>query len=310
MNIQRVKDLLEMNEKEIHSYARLTLKRYYKKVVVTKNYIFADGEQPVCLVAHLDTVLKQPPKQVFYDPVEQVLFGDCGLGADDRAGVAAIIELLVNDYRPSVLFTFGEETGGLGAYAFIERYRECPFNVNYFIEIDRRGKDNFVTYDCDNQEFDRYIESFGWKKQTGIFSDIDIICPAYEIAGCNIAAGYVNEHTLAEVLHLDWLDEIVNRVGRMVADSASTRHYSYIPAALGSETADFYGCAVCDKAQSAEDIFYVRFGKKEANTYIPMCKDCLIKLNVQYCPQCKELHWSEDDEQLCDDCKEELNARD
>lgn len=310
MDIKRIKDLLQMNEKKIHTYAKSTLKRYYKKVVATKDYIFAVGEQPVCLVAHLDTVLKQPPKRVFYDPVEQVLFGNYGLGADDRAGAAAIIELLENGGRPSVLFTFGEETGGLGAYAFVEQYRKCPFNVNYFIEIDRRGRDNFVTYDCDNLEFDRYIKSFGWKKQTGTFSDIDIICPAYEIAGCNIAAGYDNEHTLAEILHLDWLDKIINRVGRMIADSPYTRHYSYIPAAIGSGTANSCECAVCSRWQKMEDIFYVRCGEKEANVYLPMCKDCLIELNVQYCPQCKELYWTANGEKLCDKCKEGLNARD
>lgn len=311
MNIQRIKDLLEMNEKEIHSYVRLTLERYYEKVIVTKDYIFAEGEDSICLVAHLDTVLKQPPKKVFYDPKEMVLFGSYGLGADDRAGVAAILATLDDGYKPSVIFTLGEEKGGLGAWQLVQDYHQCPFkNVNYFCEIDRHGANNYVTYDCDNPEFDKYIQSFGWEKQEGIFSDIDILCPAWGIAGCNIAAAYINEHTLAEQLYLKQWGQIVYKVEKMIADSASTRQYPYIPAATVSRTVDFYGCAVCDKAQSAEDIFYVRFGKKEANTYVPMCKDCLVELNIQYCPQCKELHWSEDGEKLCDDCKEGLNARD
>lgn len=303
-----IKELLMMTEKEIYKYAKNTLKQYYSSVIATKDYIFATGEQPICLVAHLDTVLKHPTSKVYHDKEENVLFGAYGLGADDRAGVAAIVQMLEKGYKPSVIFTVKEEDGGSSAWKLVEDYPNCPFNINYLCEIDRGGRNNFVTYDCFNTEFDEYITKFGWEKQEGTFSDIAILGPAWGIASANVGCGYINEHSLGERLHLDWLNETIDRVEKMIADSVSTRRYSYIPAAISSGTANFYGCAICEKLQSMENIFYVRFGKKEANTYIPMCKDCLIELNIQYCPQCKELHWAENDKKLCEDCEEALNG--
>ena len=43
------------------------LKKHYKQVVHTQDYIFAIGDIPVALVAHLDTVFKNPPTDIFFD---------------------------------------------------------------------------------------------------------------------------------------------------------------------------------------------------------------------------------------------------
>ena len=64
------------------------------KVLVRKEYIYAVGDIPVALVAHMDTVFKTQPQNIFYDKDKCVMWSPEGLGAEDRAGVFAIIKIL------------------------------------------------------------------------------------------------------------------------------------------------------------------------------------------------------------------------
>ena len=43
-------------------------------MLVTDQYIFAKGNIPIMLVAHLDTVHKTPVKELFYDKKKDVLW--------------------------------------------------------------------------------------------------------------------------------------------------------------------------------------------------------------------------------------------
>ena len=56
--------------------------------------------------------------------------------------------------RPSILFTTDEEIGGLGASSFT-LYQD-NLDINYIIQLDRRGKNDVVRYDDDNLELTRY----------------------------------------------------------------------------------------------------------------------------------------------------------
>lgn len=225
-----IKNLLQFSTPEIKKYIQSFLPNYYdsKNIKIAENYMYAAGNLPVCLVAHVDTAFSIPPEKIYYDSKEKVFFGDCSLGADDRAGVYAILYLIEKGYTPSIIFCDCEETGGLGAWELTWDEPLCPFAAKYFIEIDRRGFNEFVTYGCDNTEFDKYISSFGLQKKEGTFSDIDIICPAWKIAGCNVSAGYVNEHSLGERLHLAALFHAIFTVEKMLQDSKNCRSFKYI----------------------------------------------------------------------------------
>jgi putative aminopeptidase FrvX len=81
-----------------------------------------------------------------------VIWSPDALGADDRAGVFAIIKILQSGLRPHIIFTTDEETGGYGAKALTSN--ACPFqDVRYFIELDRQGALDCVFYNCDNKHF-------------------------------------------------------------------------------------------------------------------------------------------------------------
>ena len=58
--------------KELPSF--LKDKGYSGNMLVTDQYIFAKGNIPIMLVAHLDTVHKTPVKELFYDKKKDVLW--------------------------------------------------------------------------------------------------------------------------------------------------------------------------------------------------------------------------------------------
>ena len=62
------------------------LRSKYDKIIETKDYLLAEGDIPIALVAHMDTVFPKPPTDIFYDRVKNVMLSPTGLGADDRAG--------------------------------------------------------------------------------------------------------------------------------------------------------------------------------------------------------------------------------
>lgn len=61
-------DILNKSQEELMKYVvcRLEEKGYSENLHITNEYIFATGDIPVLLVAHLDTVHKDLPN-IFYD---------------------------------------------------------------------------------------------------------------------------------------------------------------------------------------------------------------------------------------------------
>jgi len=194
------------------------------KVRYTDDYIIATGTIPVCLVAHLDTVFDYEKFRFkyglewFHDQERHILWSPDGAGFDDRAGVYAICELINQGFRPHVLFTFGEEIGGVGAYKAIENNKKLPFDCKFLIELDRAGYDDSVYYLCGNDKFTEYINSFGFTTQIGSFSDIYILGPAWKIASVNLSIGYLDEHFKIERLYYDVTDKTIEKVGNILSD--------------------------------------------------------------------------------------------
>ena len=98
--------------------------------------------------------------------------------------------------------------------------------VQFMIEIDRRGCNQAVFYDCGNEEFKNYILNFGFKEEFGTFSDISILSPAYDIASVNLSAGYYNEHTKQEYISLKDLQNTIDLVLKILKDK-NRKFYDY-----------------------------------------------------------------------------------
>ena len=284
------------------------LRKKYTKVTETKDYLFAEGEIPVALVAHMDTVFDKPVTDMFYDNRKNVIWSPQGLGADDRAGVYAIIQIVRSGLRPHIILTTDEEKGCLGAAELAKL--QCPFeNLQYVIELDRRGTNDCVFYDCENPQFVDYVEQFGFTEAYGSFSDICEICPEWGVAGVNLSIGYQDEHSYQELLFVGPMLATIDKVKKMLQED-DIPFFKYIPSPYAwnwktwgkdgwDEKYDQKGfgygcysypyddeviCSKCGKTFLEEEVFPVKMLNGKTGWY---CPDCLVD-NVSWCKYCQE----------------------
>lgn len=218
--------------KKILQCSQLELKEHVKNVLVSTGYkpvtgdgfLYAEGKIPILLVAHLDTVHKEKPTDIFYDSEQDVMWSPQGIGGDDRCGVYAILRMLYN-HHPYVLFTEDEEKGCLGAEKAVSILKRPE--VKFIIEIDRRGSDDCVFYNCGNKEFQTYIESFGFETANGTYSDICVLSDEWDIASVNLSSGYYNEHSTEEYIRLNELETTYERIIDILKDEKNAKEYKY-----------------------------------------------------------------------------------
>lgn len=183
-----------------------------------KGFLYAEGIFPVLLCAHLDTVHICLPDTIIYknDYVESPE----GIGGDDRCGIYIIMQL-IKYYHCSVLFLEDEEIGGIGASEFIkQRLCKSARNNKYILEFDRCGGRDAVFYDCDNQDFEKFIIQSGYFHTAyGSFSDISILAPMLGLAAVNLSSGYYSEHKTYEYVNIRELDFIVNEAKKILANT-------------------------------------------------------------------------------------------
>lgn len=213
------KDILKMKQENLKQFLYEMLKEKGYNPIFRDGFIFAKGETPVMLVAHMDTVHKSEVKEIYVSDCGNITSPQ-GIGGDDRCGIFMITQLL--QYKPYVLFTEDEEIGGVGAKKFAAAYEKKEIeeiNVKYLIELDRKGCNDMVFYDCDNSEFETYIGSFGWDCRWGTYSDISTIAPVIGVAAVNLSSGYYKAHTTEEIINIDDVTTNIKRVRKLVTAS-------------------------------------------------------------------------------------------
>ena len=343
-DMQLFRTIAQMKDTTLLKSMAKLLERYYSKdkIIVAPEYILCgEGDIPVMLVAHMDTVFKNLPSRIYYDQKQRIMWSPQGLGADDRAGVFAIAKILSHGYRPSICLTMGEEMGGIGATKLVKDIPKCPFDLKYVIQLDRQGTDDCVFYDCDNEKFTEYIERFGFITDWGTFTDICDICPEWEVAGVNLSVGYKNEHSEIETLNTDALYATIKKVERMLCESKSlAEKFEYIPDAYPSYYAKMlqkYGswtyyedewmennccyqskqpynpyaeaptekgkcqCINCRKIYSEDDVFPVK-SRKYKDAQNYYCINC-VTTGINWCSKCGEpFEVDTPNDELCPDC--------
>lgn len=209
-------------------YNVLTLSGY--SPINQNGFIFAQGEHSVLLVAHLDTVHKDTVRQICYSKDGNIIMSPQGIGGDDRCGVYMILEI-VKKIKCSVLFCEDEEKGMIGAEKFVKS-KIIPNDINYIIELDRKGCDDAVFYDCDNKEFTEFILEAGFVEDSGSFSDISTIAPHLGLAAVNISSGYYNAHTQHEYVNLSDVKKNIYRISKLLMKDCGKFEYIekiYVP---------------------------------------------------------------------------------
>lgn len=296
-DLKLFKNLLEASPEKLMRMLNRILCGRYSNLTYTGDYLYAIGDIPIGLVAHVDTVFPEPPEDIYYDREKGVMWSPQGLGADDRAGVFAILKIIQSGLRPTIIFTTDEEVGGLGAVQLVKDFPECPIpNLKYLIQLDRRGTNDCVFYDCYNEDFITYVESFGFIEAFGTFSDIAELCPAWDVVGVNLSIGYENEHTKYETLHLKPWMATIEKVKRMLKEKDIPDFeyieysYSYNGTKWGYDEkyknwydyTPHYRCKSCGKSFCEYEVIPTRNKNKKIVYY---CPDCCVD-NVTWCLDC------------------------
>ena len=200
-------DICKMSQLEVKEYAKKFLASAKYSPVVDDGFVYAKGDVPVLLVAHMDTVHKQLCTDIVKEKGK--ISSPQGIGGDDRCGIFMIMNI-VKELHCSVLFCEDEEIGGVGANKFVKSFISDNVDVNYIIEFDRKGNNDAVFYNCDNKEFEDFVcDNTGLKKSFGTFSDISILAPALRTAAVNVSCGYYNAHTVSEYVVYDEMMDII-----------------------------------------------------------------------------------------------------
>lgn len=307
-----IERLVSLTQDEV----RIVMSKYIRSIfgkknsIITKDYIIGIGNIPIALVSHMDTVFSVPVETLYYDQKKGVMWSPEGLGADDRAGIFGIIKILQSGYRPSIILTTDEESGGLGAEKLSKR--KCPIpNLKYMIELDRRGKDDCVFYDCYCPEFIDYVESFGFIEQYGSFSDISFLMGEWDICGVNLSIGYEDEHSYIETLHIKPMLDTISKVKKMLDDSNNIEKFEYKELDYKKYFSSYYKdkydfgqhCAGCGKIFSDYDLTPVKIDDNKLKYF---CPDCLVD-KVEWCLECGspfQYENSSEERKYCKECEE------
>ncbi|MFW6226200.1 MAG: hypothetical protein ACOC3V_04525 [bacterium] len=192
------------------------------------NYFLKIGESETMFCSHLDTAAHKKEK------VEHDVFttkgGDIGvgtdlttlLGADDKAGVVIMLNMIENNIPGLYYFFIGEESGLVGSKGALRAYSNVFSKYKRCISFDRRDYGSVITKQmgrscCSGDFANSLIKELAkggmlFKQDpTGIYTDSAVF--AGIIPECtNLSVGYFNEHSVNEVQNITYLEELANAV--------------------------------------------------------------------------------------------------
>lgn len=263
INRSELEKIVKMTQMELKGYVVEELKQNGYDVAVGDGYVYAKGTEPYLLTAHLDTVHEKKrgmPKQINYEKKngKTIMSSPQGIGADDRGGVYAVLELM-RDFHATILFCEDEEIGSKGAAKFVNTEHIFDLcDLNYLIQIDRRGSHDAVFYECGNKEFQKFIEdNTDFVKAYGSWTDICELSPECDVASVNFSTGYYDEHTVQETLVLEELEHTIEQVRHLLC--VECKPFDYQERKAYGNLFDYY--------EDDYDIFGVSYKEDDDITY-------------------------------------------
>jgi hypothetical protein len=212
------------------------------------NLFIKIGESDVMFTSHLDTATSALTQvnHVFDGKIIKT-DGKSILGADDKAGVVIMLNMIENNIPGLYYFFLGEEVGCIGSRKVANKQKtEKIEGINKVISFDRRGTDSVITFQssqrCCSDVFGEALskqlnladETFSYKNDpTGILTDSVQFISIYSEC-TNISVGYKSEHTFSEqqdIEHLTKLAEACLKVDwnslPVERDPSKTEYKSY-----------------------------------------------------------------------------------
>lgn len=195
------------------------------------NFYIKVGENPTTMfTCHLDTAsaFNQPVNHVFVDNFIKT-DGSSILGADDKAGMVVLLNMIESKVSGLYFFFVGEERGCIGSSKLAENWEifDPKKTITKCVSFDRRGTSSVITEQiygpCCSIEFATALsrmlneknDNFNYRPDpTGIYTDSAQFTGL--ISECtNISVGYYNEHSVSEkqdITHLEQLCDVVCKI--------------------------------------------------------------------------------------------------
>ena len=192
-----------------------------------------ESETYPCIVAHLDQVHRNHPRDFRAIETRDIIFGFsakehsiCGLGADDKNGIIICLEALKKYDCMKVVFFKEEETGCHGSSrAEMKFFEDC----RYVIQCDRRGNSDLITnIGCSDLCSEKFIqdivpEKWGYKEETGMMTDVEALKErGLSVSAINMSCGYYNPHTDEEITVKRDLEKCWKFVQHIIEDCTET----------------------------------------------------------------------------------------
>lgn len=193
----------------------------YGNLLATKTIGNGEGAT-VLLSAHMDTVRGVVKHREILENNGVITSSEGALGADDRAGIAIILQVLrslenIKAFNGTLKIAFSREEE-IGCVGSSKIDRQWYNDVNLAIVVDRRGNRDVVVGTCGqpfaSNEVGRFFEEVSamqdmdWKAIEGGISDA-LTFSENGINSVNLSAGYENEHTSKEfVVFEDMCDTV------------------------------------------------------------------------------------------------------
>ena len=288
--------LCRKTQKEMKSYLCRRLRSEGYEVMYNEDgFLYAPGEIPVLLTAHMDTVHDEPVKDFYELEMKNgnhKISSPQGIGGDDRCGIFIILQLIAKGYKPYVLFCEDEEIGCVGSENFVyTKHVNDLSKMKYLIQLDRRNANDCVFYSCDNRDFVKYIEEVtGYEEAYGTCSDISNLAPTAGVAAVNLSCGYYNEHHLNEYVILEEMWHTFDVTEKLIEDLSNVEQFEYVPKKYrysngstnygyydyGWDDDDYYsdyyqGYYKAKETEKPKDIYEVLWCDAETRKY--MCQD-------------------------------------
>lgn len=223
--------ICEPNKQDLYSWLVGEMKEYYgdDKIIAKDGFMFATGNIPCCFVAHMDTVHTETPMK-FVENGNQ-LSSPQGIGGDDRCGIFGILcilfALMPQEMMPYLFFSTDEESGMKTTMAGAKYCAKMAEPIKFLVELDRANSNDAVYYQCGNQNFKDFINTFGFKECSGTGSDIKYLCSIWDVAGVNLSCGYYKAHTTSEYVILSELNSTVDKCIEIAKKSKEVEKFAF-----------------------------------------------------------------------------------
>ena len=218
------------------------------------NWYMEIGESETMFCCHLDTAAMKKEKvvhDIFLTKSGDTGVGSSGntiLGADDKAGVVLLMNLIENNVPGLYYFFIGEERGSVGSSGIVKKEPERFTKYKRCIAFDRRDYGSVITKQkgstCCSGEFadalaaQLNLTNWGHRKSFsqdpfGIFTDSANFVRL--IPECtNLSVGYFHEHSSEEVQNITYLEMLADRIIKInweelptVRDHTKVETYEY-----------------------------------------------------------------------------------